>query len=205
MPQQCQNSSAKYRLQLHSGDGVKKETRLLSEQRGRVDLVLQAEVQVQPAWLKNVKLSLIAGRPAAWIPEGRTAVCLGGRQVSKAKQNKNLTAVSRFQDQLEYIFRLIEMPAQTKRESKCIWIRQGSQILSVLSFLANTWLPVPSIYKSIIDTTQNETEWPVRFKFCITLLHSNGRNHRHYSIDTFSENESPHNFSRENYINYLFI
>lgn len=110
-----------------------------------------------------------------------------------------------FQDQLEYIFRLIEMPAQTKRESKCIWIRQGSQILSVLSFLANTWLPVPSIYKSIIDTTQNETEWPVRFKFCITLLHSNGRNHRHYSIDTFSENESPHNFSRENYINYLFI
>lgn len=98
-----------------------KGNKMLSEQRGRDDLVLQAEVQVQPAWLKNVKLSLIAGRPVAWIPEGRTAVCLGrGDRWTKPSR----TRISQlFQDQLEYIFCLIEMPAQTKRESKCIWIK----------------------------------------------------------------------------------
>lgn len=53
MPQQCQNSSAKHHLWLHSADGVKKESWLLSEQRNRDDLVLQAEMEVQPTWLKN--------------------------------------------------------------------------------------------------------------------------------------------------------
>lgn len=94
-----------------------------------------------------------------------------------------------------------------KWERKCLWIRQGSQIVSVQSFLANTWLPALSINKSIIYTIQHETKWPVRFHLCITLLHSNGKKkkHRHDSIDTLSERENPHILSSENYINYLFI
>lgn len=44
MPQQCQNSSAKYHPQLHSDDGVEKETWLMAKQRGRDELVLQPEV-----------------------------------------------------------------------------------------------------------------------------------------------------------------
>lgn len=105
-------------------------------------------------------------------PRGENSLS-GRTQVNKAKRRESLNCFK-----ITEVHILSTTNACSKNWKKMSLNKARVTDHNCLMFLENTWLPAPFISWSVIDTFQNEKEWPVRFQYCTALSKSHEKKHQ---------------------------